>query len=312
MRFLIAGINGQDGSYLAENILTTYPNAEILGVSYHENIRHELNGTNISYIKANLLNRKELVEVLYNTKPDYIYYAAAHTGSSESGFQNNLYENLILNYTNVAHILEYIAKTCHGQLIYLSSGRVFEGTGIINEKSLKYGRDLYSIFKIQAEELINFYRLKYNTKSNIFWLFNHESTRRKDDYFSSKILRLLYDLNTKNSSEILINSIDFYNNWGHANEYMKIILKLSIDNPNEDFIIADEIQILARELFQNIFEESGHDIKKYIENTSKHELKKLEISTKKMQQFLKYKPVLVGKDLFKLLYKEKYGESLWD
>lgn len=310
MRFLIAGINGQDGSYLAENLLNLYPEAEILGVSYHENIRHELKETNVSYIQANLLKRKELVKVLDDTRPDYIYYAAAYTGSSESGFQNKLHENFILNYANVAYILEYIVKTSHGQLIYLSSGRVFKSNGLINEESLKYGGDLYSVFKMQAEELINFYRLKYNVQSNIFWLFNHESARRKDDYFSSKILRLLYDLNTKNSSKILINNIDFYNNWGHAKEYMEIILKLSIDNHNEDFIIADENQISARNLFENIFEEKGHDLNKFIINSSKQELKKLEISTKKMQYFLKYKPILVGKSLFELLYKEKYGENL--
>ena len=122
----------------------------------------------------------------------------------------------------VHNILEYLRKEkLSSQIIYFSSSKVFGDLSgkTINEGSKKNPSCIYSISKIAAETLVALYREKFGIKASVVWLFNHESERRKSDYFVMIIMDALKNSILEQSFSTTLQSIDFWCDWGHAQNY---------------------------------------------------------------------------------------------
>jgi GDPmannose 4,6-dehydratase len=262
---LIFGVNGQDGTFLAKHLLNK--NYSVIGIGRQKCSRINFSSPNFSYKQLDLLHTNLLGFFLDSVKADFIYHVAAvHTsagGSYEAIWNNALQVNVASVHTILEHLRD---KNPNGQLVFASSGKVFGEpyTPIVNELSPIKNNCLYSITKNTTYHLINFYREHYFTKASVFYLFNHESEFRSIDYFIPKVLNCLVSAKHNPKHKATINTLDFYCDWGSAEEYMLLMIEVAELAPKEDFVLGTSITTFARELVDNIFKIYGLDYRLHL------------------------------------------------
>jgi GDPmannose 4,6-dehydratase len=170
-----------------------------------------------------------------------------------------------VNVLSAQSVLEYLrVENQNASLIYTSSAKVFELSGLINESSERKSKCLYTISKNTTTDLIHYYRSKYKLKASVVWTFNHESIRRDGDYFISKIIKILVNsINDKNYQE-RVETLQFYADWGSAEEYMKIISYLAEKEQSYDYILATGKTLYAEEFVRQLFKNYGLNYKNHV------------------------------------------------
>ncbi len=179
MRCLVLGVNGQDGSYVAETLISQ--GHQVCGVDKQPISRYVDESTQFSYRCVDLRRQDRLRELLEDFHPDEAYHLAAVHGPSGFNYEEVWADALDVNVKSLHTVLEY-ARITNRQLriFYASSCKVFGAplTGRISIKSTRQSTCLYSATKLCAEHLLNHYRDKHKIEGNIGYFFNHESVRR--------------------------------------------------------------------------------------------------------------------------------------
>jgi GDPmannose 4,6-dehydratase len=134
----------------------------------------------------------------------------------------------------------------------------------VSEKTSKKPLCLYAISKITAGNLIEYYRKHHHIKASIYYLFNHESNLRGQDYFISKVVLTLKKAIEDRSYKAEFHSLNFYCDWGSASEYMLLMFNAAESKPKLDMIIASGKTIYAKKLVTELFEKNGLDFKDHI------------------------------------------------
>ena len=238
-KHLVLGVNGQDGSYLAETLLAR--GANVVGVGKQPNSVWVKPHPNYSYQKLNLEDIQEYITYLELARPDYLYHLAAIHGPAGFDYKAKWIEAHTVNTLTVQASLEHFRNgNPHGKFIYASSSKVFDlnANKVISELTKRESNCIYTITKNSATELIHLYRKNYNINSSIFWLFNHESVRRKDSYFIPKVVNTLKKSLEDSKHIAELGDLDFWCDWGDASEYMEIICDVAENNLDEDFILG--------------------------------------------------------------------------
>lgn len=257
-KIVVLGVNGQDGSFLAEKLIR---NGEtVIGVGRQKNIRRELKNLPITYVQLDLIDVLKYESFLSHYKPDIIYHVAAVHGSS--GFNYELkWKSVHAVNTSIVHAsLEYLRRSkTNPEIIYFGSAKMFgDLTGrTINEQSDLISSCIYSITKNSAANLLKYYRKKHRSKVSILWLFNHESPRRDISYFIPTIINILCEAKNNLNYKKQIYSLDFWCDWGSAEEYMGLIANNHQKIIGEDFIIATGKTLWARNFVKKLFEIYG-------------------------------------------------------
>lgn len=222
---IVLGANGQDGSYLCE--LLAASGQQVIGVGRQPGYGRRLPDGKFRYVQIDLCDRRALGAILTSQSPDHIYHVAAVHG--ESGFR---YEDVVDDLFAVGvlstHVcLEYLRTIDGGRLFYASSAKVFgdRPKHTITESSPKRAECIYSTAKIAAEHLIDCYRRDHGVKAIVAYLFNHESPRRGAAYFVPKIARALANGLAGQGEPVTVNSLDFFADWGSAQEYMDMSVR---------------------------------------------------------------------------------------
>jgi len=274
-KVLVLGVNGQDGSYIAESQvkLGNY----VYGVGKQDTSRWVLPSNNFEYIKLDLLNLDEFAKLLILLSPDLIFHFSAVHGPSGFNYESVWNELHIVNTHSVNLILDYIKnnKLCT-KLIYASSSKSFSSNvKQFSEDSLRVSDSLYTISKNTAFELIKYYRINYEINSSVIWLFNHESTRRPKGYFVHKITDIVVDSLQNKKTYCDMGNLDFWCDWGDAQEYMNIVSELISEIDHHDFLLSTGNTINAQLLCMELFSYFGLDAKIHIKDfdyieTNKH------------------------------------------
>lgn len=264
-RSLILGANGQDGQIMINLLLLR--GHEVWGLGRQSAHCQEINTDKFNYIQIDLADQDLFQLILGKIRPTNIIHLAAIHGSS----QNNTYEPffskmLDVNVKTVHSILEYQRSNPNSQLIYASSGKVYGSPlpKLVSEKTPKKALCLYGISKISAGNLIEYYRKNYKIKASIYYLFNHESNLRTQDFFISKVVVTLKKSIEDRSYKTEFHSLNFYCDWGSASEYMLLMLNAAESKPKLDMIIASGKTIYARKLVAELFDKNGLDFKNHI------------------------------------------------
>jgi GDPmannose 4,6-dehydratase len=257
---LVVGVNGQDGSFLAEALLARGRN--VIGIARQKESRWVVSNSNFKYIALDLKDINRYVNCLKLINPSKIYHFAAIHGPSGFEYEANWLEAHTIN-TLVAHAsLEHLRKkNPSGSFIYASSSKAFDCLShpVISESAKRSSTCIYSITKNSTEEIILYYRKQHKILSNIFWLFNHESTRRERSYFIPKVIYILKELLDKNPINVSLGNLNFWCDWGDASEYMGIICEISEKKINEDFILGSGRVENANLYISKLFELYGVD-----------------------------------------------------
>ncbi|HEY9015393.1 MAG TPA: GDP-mannose 4,6-dehydratase, partial [Gemmatimonadales bacterium] len=240
-RALITGITGQDGSYLAELLLSK--GYQVFGVvrrtSHHsyERIEHLLGKVEI--VPADLLDQHSLTVVLQETRPDEVYNLAAQSYVPTSWTQPVLTGEFTA--LGVTRILEAIRLVHPAARFYQASssemfGKVTETPQ--NERSRFYPRSPYGVAKVYGHWITVNYRESYGLYAVSGILFNHESPRRGIEFVTRKVTDGVAKIKLGLAKELKLGTMTAKRDWGFAGDYVKAMwLMLQQDRP-DDFVVA--------------------------------------------------------------------------
>jgi GDPmannose 4,6-dehydratase len=264
---LITGVTGQDGSYLAELLLSK--GYDVVGVvrrtSHHsyERIEHLLD--RIEVVAADLLDQHSLTVVLQETRPDEVYNLAAQSYVPTSWTQPVLTGEFTA--LGVTRILEAVRLVHPAAKFYQASssemfGRVTQTPQ--SETTPFYPRSPYGVAKVYGHWITVNYRESYNLYAVSGILFNHESPRRGIEFVTRKVTDGVARVKLGLASEIRLGNLDARRDWGFAGDYVDAIWRMLQQPTPQDYVIGTGQTHSVRELVEAAFEHVGLDWRKHV------------------------------------------------
>lgn len=258
---LITGITGQDGSYLAELLLSK-------GYSVFGLVRRSssINVDRISHIErditlipGDLLDQNSLANAIRQSQPDEVYNLAAQSFVATSWNQPELTGQFTA--LGVTRILEAI-KTENPKIRFYqaSSSEMFGSTPPPqDEKTLFHPRSPYGVSKLYGHFATINYRESYGMFACSGILFNHESPRRGLEFVTRKVTNAVAQIKLGLLDKMTIGNLDAKRDWGFAGDYVRAMwMMMQADQP-ADYVIATGISNSVRELIEIAFNIAGLD-----------------------------------------------------
>jgi GDPmannose 4,6-dehydratase len=264
---LITGVTGQDGSYLAELLLSK--GYEVVGVvrrtSHHsyERIEHLLD--RIEVVAADLLDQHSLTVVLQDTRPDEVYNLAAQSYVPTSWTQPVLTGEFTA--LGVTRILEAIRLVHPSAKFYQASssemfGRVTETPQ--RETTSFYPRSPYGVAKVYGHWITVNYRESYNLFAVSGILFNHESPRRGIEFVTRKVTDAVARIKLGLARELRLGNLDARRDWGIAGDYVEAMWRMLQQPTPQDYVIGTGQTHSVRDLVGAAFGHVGLDWRKHV------------------------------------------------
>lgn len=264
---LITGITGQDGSYLAELLLSkgykVYGMVRRASVEKFERIEHIRD--QIELIQGDLLDQGSLVAVLNQAKPHEVYNLAAQSFVPTSWVQPVLTAEFTA--VGVTRLLEAIRLVNPSIRFYQASssemyGKVRETPQ--TELTPFYPRSPYGVAKVYGHYITVNYRESYNLFAVSGILFNHESPRRGLEFVTRKVTDGVARIKVGLSKELRLGNLDARRDWGFAGDYVEAMwLMLQQDQP-DDYVVATGETHTVKKLVEVAFEHAGLEWEKYV------------------------------------------------
>lgn len=313
---LITGITGQDGSYLAEFLLSK-------GYTVHGIIRKAstFNTSRIDHIIADELHEpatkfffhygdmndsSNLNRILEKTQPDEIYNLAAQSHVKVS-FEVPEY-CADVDGVGVLRLLDGISETkIETKLYQASTSELFGKVVEVPQKETTpfYPRSPYAVAKLYAHWIVKNYREAYNLFACNGILFNHESPRRGETFVTRKITRAIASILAKKQSYLYLGNLDAKRDWGYAPEYVEFMWKMLQNDEPEDFVVGTGEMHSAKEFVEETFSYAGLDWKEYVKIDSRYfrptEVEELMADPTKARNKLGWNPIIKFKDLTKIM-----------
>jgi GDPmannose 4,6-dehydratase len=264
---LVTGVTGQDGSYLAELLLSK--GYEVAGMvrrtSHHsyERIEHLLDRVQI--VAADLLDQHSLTQVLQETRPDEVYNLAAQSYVPTSWTQPVLTgEFTALGVTRILEAIRLVHPTARFYQASSSEmfGRVVETPQ--NEQTRFYPRSPYGVAKAYGHWITVNYRESYGLYAVSGILFNHESPRRGIEFVTRKVTDGVARIKLGLAKELRLGNLDARRDWGFAGDYVDAMWRMLQQPEAEDYVIGTGTTHSVRELVQAAFSHVGLDWEKHV------------------------------------------------
>ena len=268
---LITGINGQDGSYLAELLLEK--GYEVWGIlkrnSVAENQTTRLDGVfsklNLEY--ADMTDMASLCKVLSKSKPDEIYNLAAQSHVRIS-FDQPKYTLESIG-TGTLNLLESIKLVCPEARIYQASSSEMFGNNIDTDGYQRESTSLnpvspYGCAKVYAYNICRNYRNSYGMFVSNGILFNHESPRRGTNFVTNKVVKIAVEIKLGLADELKLGNMKASRDWGHAKDYVEAMWLMLQQEEPDDFVCSTGISHTVQDLVEYVFDKLELDWKKYI------------------------------------------------
>ena len=255
---LITGITGQDGSYLAEFLLTK--GYEVIGVvrrtshDSYERVEHLID--RITVVAADLLDQHSLTTVVGDYKPDEVYNLAAQSFVPTSWQQPVLTGEFTA--LGVTRLLEAIRLAHPKARIYQASssemfGKVRQTPQ--DESTPFYPRSPYGVAKVYGHWITVNYRESYDLFAVSGILFNHESPRRGLEFVTRKVSDGVARIKLGLSTELRMGNLDAKRDWGFAGDYVDAMWRMLQQSDAEDFVVGTGVAHSVRDLVTLAF---GH------------------------------------------------------
>lgn len=265
-RALITGITGQDGSYLAEYLLSL--DYEVFGFIRRTatpntvNIEHIRN--KIHLLNGDLQDQASLFNALIVSQPDEVYNLAAQSFVGESWE----YPVATAQQTGIGalNVLEAIRRYNRKIKFYQASTSEMFGNepGPQNEKTRLSPRSPYGVSKLFAHHMTINYRESYDMFAVCGILFNHESPRRGFHFVTRKITSTVAKIKAGQADELRLGNLDAKRDWGHAKDYVQgMHAMLQLSNP-VDLVLGTGEMHTVKEFVQLAFEAAGLEWEKYV------------------------------------------------
>lgn len=273
---LITGITGQDGSYLAELLLSK-------GYEVHGMIRRAstFNTRRIDHIYNDPHNNGKkvhlylhygdvsssdtLMDIIYNIRPDEIYHLAAQSHVRVS-FDMPEYTGDVTGLGTI-RILEAVRKSGIPTHFYqASSSEMFGGAKPPQNESTPFEpRSPYAAAKVYAFWITRNYREGYQICASNGILFNHESPRRGETFVTRKITRALAAIKAGNQKKLYLGNLASKRDWGYAPEYVEAMWLINQQEKPDDYVIGTGESHSISDFLDEAFGYAGMDWHQYVE-----------------------------------------------
>ena len=310
---LITGITGQDGSYLAEFLISkgykVYGLVRRLSTPNTENIRHLLD--QVELISGDLLDQKSLDDAVREAQPDEVYNLAAQS------FVKTSWNQAVLTgeYTalGVTRVLEAV-RTVNPKIKFYqaSSSEMFGKVTEVPQKETTrfYPRSPYGVAKVYGHYITLNYRESYDMFACSGILFNHESPRRGIEFVTRKITHAVARISLGKQDKIVLGNLDSKRDWGYAGDYVEAMwLMLQQDNP-DDYVIATGETHSIQEFVEEAFRVVGiDDWRVHIESNNPKFMRPAEVDSligdyAKAKEVLGWSPKTSFKELVAMMVNE--------
>jgi GDPmannose 4,6-dehydratase len=301
MKALITGITGQDGSYLAELLLSM--GYEVHGIirrhSLTEYQSHRLNHIfhDITLHYGELTDSMNIFNLIKKIQPDEIYNLAAQSHVRISfdlpGYTNQVNSQGFLNILEAVRILNKNIK------VYQASSSEMFGNNIDEDGFQRITTPMtpvspYGCSKLAAHNLAVNYRHSYEMFIVSGILFNHESDRRGINFVTAKVVAGAVKIKNGLESKLKLGNLDASRDWGHSKDYVKAMHLMMKNTLAKDYVVATGESRTVEELTNYVFNKLGLDYKKYVELDEKflrpEELNVLKGDSSPIRQELGWKP----------------------
>ncbi len=268
---LITGITGQDGSYLAEHLLS-------LGYEVHGLVRRvaledpQRRFARISHLldrltlhPASLESYPSLFHVVSRVEFDECYHLAAQSFVAESFLDGFSTMNTNINGTH--YLLAALRELRPGCRFYFAGSSEMFGKVVETpqrETTRFHPRSPYGISKVAGFELTRNYREAYGMFCASGMLFNHESPRRGFEFVTRKITSTVARIKLGLANELRLGNLDAQRDWGHAKDYVRAMYLMLQEGEADDFVVATGETHTVREFCRLAFGEVGLDYEEYV------------------------------------------------
>lgn len=320
---IITGVNGQDGSYLADFLIskgyyviglkrrTSLINTERVDHIYND----ALSNSQFKMCYYDLSDASAITRLIHYYKPDEVYNLAAqsHVGVS---FELPEYTSEGIA-EGTLKILEAIRSVGPGTRFYqASSSEMFgdstdHGETGYTENSRMMPVSPYAVAKLHAHHMVRVYRQAYGLHASSGILFNHESPRRGETFVTRKITIAAARIAQGKQQKLFLGNLDAKRDWGFAGDYVEAMwLMLQQERP-DDYVIATNRTHSVREFLEVVFDYAGlGDYKKYVEIDPRlfrpNEVPFLLGNPEKAKRVLKWEPQHDMISLAKMMYDSDY------
>jgi GDPmannose 4,6-dehydratase len=265
---LVLGVNGQDGSYLAESLLSR--GFVVTGVARSPRYRNVTASPRFRYVQCDLRDRGRLADTIAAAAPDYAFHVAAVHGAAGFSYEA-LWDDLVaVNISALQSLLDHARLNNRDmRVVYASSAKVFPTpwVGMLNEDTPKKPTCLYSISKMTGRDLMTYYRQAHGIHSTNVILFNHESPRRARSFLLPQLADARLRAASDPAFQLRVRNLDFWIDWGSASEFMDIAVDIAVLSDLSEVVLASGVTWNARELATQLFERVGLDLNEHVIET---------------------------------------------
>lgn len=299
---LITGINGQDGSYLAEYLLS-------LGYEVHGMVRRNSMAENqdsrvlhisdqITTHYGDLLDESSIDRILHETKPDEIYNVAAqsHVRISFDMPQFTVKTNAL----GVLNMLESYRRICPEAKFYQASssemfGNSVDDDGFQRESTPMHPVSPYGCSKMFGYSIVKNYRNSYKLHATNGILFNHESPRRGSNFVTNKVVKTAVQIHLGLATRLELGNLDSHRDWGHSKDYVRA-MHMILNHPQpEDFVVSTMETHSVRDMTKYVFSRLNMNYEDYVVQNKifmrPEELEYLKGDSTKARTILGWKPL---------------------
>ncbi|MGD0080614.1 MAG: GDP-mannose 4,6-dehydratase [Methanoregula sp.] len=310
----ITGITGQDGSYLAELLLSK-------GYEVHGMVRRSstFNTSRIDSIYVDphdpdarlflhygdLSDSEQIANIMYNIRPDEVYHLGAQSHVRVS-FDTPEYTGNVTA-LGTTRLLEAIRRSNNHVKFYQASSSEMFGAAVPpqHESTTFHPRSPYACAKVYSYWMTRNYREGYNLFAANGILFNHESPRRGETFVTRKITRAIARILAGKEKYLYLGNLDAKRDWGFAPEYVECMWRIVQQEKADDFVIGTGETHSVREFLHESFNYAGLDVEEHVRIDPRYfrptEVEVLIADAKKSAQILDWEPTIKFADLVKIM-----------
>jgi len=315
---LITGITGQDGTYLAEHLLSV--DYRVYGlIRGQANPKRQLVETllpDVRIVEGDLLDQTSLINAIQRVEPDEIYNLAAVSFVPVSWNQPELTGEVtglgVLRMLEAIRVVEGAstsrpARNGRIRFYQASSSEMFGKVAVTpqNEQTPFYPRSPYGVAKVYGHYITVNYRESYGIFACSGILFNHESPRRGPEFVTRKISRAAAGIKLGKQKDLVLGNLDARRDWGFAGDYVRA-MHLMLQQPlPDDYVIGTGESHQVREFADLAFRHVGLNWQDYVRSDSQFsrpaEVDHLTADATKARQKLGWQPIVSFEELVQMM-----------
>ena len=270
---LICGVSGQDGSFLAELLLSkgyaVFGTSRDAQGSSFSNLRKLGIQNQITFLSMVPEDFRSVLVALRKSNPDEIYYLAGQSSVGLSFEQPaETMQSITMGTLNIlegCRMLETENKVI--KVYHAGSGECFGDTQgkPADESTPFYPMSPYAVAKSSAYWLVNNYRESYGLFACTGILFNHESALRPERFVTQKIVRAVKRIAQGSTEKLKLGRLDIARDWGWAPEYVEAMWLMLQQEKPQDYVIATGVTMSLEDFVRAAFEQAGLNWRGYVE-----------------------------------------------